>query len=89
MMKTNTLTPKEQIRVLVERMPDDMTLDQLLYKLELFIAVFTGVQQLERGEGIDHDKLFDELLKNDEEAWHRNSHRAPRGPETRKRRFGR
>jgi hypothetical protein len=66
-MRTNAMTPKENIRALVDRMPDDMTLDQLFYKLELFISVFTGVQQSERGEGIDHDTLFDKLLRDDEE----------------------
>jgi predicted transcriptional regulator len=65
LMRVNAMTPKEKIRAFVERMPDDVTMDQVFYKLELFIGVETGLQQIERGEYIDHDELFDELLKED------------------------
>jgi hypothetical protein len=61
------MTPKENIKAFVERMPDDVTMEQVFYKLELFIGVQTGLEQIERGEGIDHDELFDELLKTDAE----------------------
>ena len=36
------MTPKEKILAFVERMPDDVTLDLVFYKLELFIGVETG-----------------------------------------------
>src|SRR5438132_13747952 len=61
------MTPKEKIRAFVERMPHDVIMEQVFYKLELFVGVETGLQQLERGEGIDHDELFDELLNDDTE----------------------
>lgn len=60
------MTPKEKIKAYVERMPDDVTMEQVLYDLDLFIHIETGLAQLDRGEFIEHDDLFDELLKPDE-----------------------
>ncbi len=60
------MTPKEKIKAFVERMPDDVTMEEVYYKLELFIGVETGLEELDRGEFVDHEALFDELLKSDE-----------------------
>jgi predicted transcriptional regulator len=60
------MTPKEKINAFVERMCDDVTMEQVLYDLELFVGIETGLAQLDRGEFIEHDDLFDELLKPDE-----------------------
>jgi hypothetical protein len=61
-----TLTPKQHIRRFVELMPDDVTMDEVFYKLELFVGVFEGLQEIERGEFVENDELFDELMKEDE-----------------------
>jgi hypothetical protein len=60
------MTPKEKIKAFVERMCDDVKMEQVLYDLDLFIHVEAGLAQLDRGEFIEHDDLFDELLKPDE-----------------------
>ena len=56
------MTPKEKIKAFVERMCDDITMELVLYDLDLFIHIETGLAQLDRGEFVDHDALFDELL---------------------------
>lgn len=59
------MTPKEDALAFVQRMSDDVTIDEVIYKLELYTKVQTGLQQVNRGQFIDHDSLFDELLKDD------------------------
>ena len=49
------MTPKEKIKAFVERMPDDVTMEEVYYNLELFIGVETGLEELDRGDFVDHD----------------------------------
>src|SRR5438105_12449249 len=60
------MTAKEKVLALLERMPDDISIELLLYRLELLRGVEQALEQVERGEVIDHDKLFDRLMKDDE-----------------------
>ena len=39
-------------------MPDNVTMDEVFYKLELFIAIYTGIQNAEQGEGTEHEEFF-------------------------------
>ncbi len=57
------MTPKEKILGYVSRFEDDMTRDQILYELDLYIHVEQGMKAIEEGRVIDHDELFDKLLK--------------------------
>jgi hypothetical protein len=59
------MTPKEKVLAFVHRFDDRVTTDEVLYKLDLFIGVETGLQQVERGQVIDHDELFDRLLSDE------------------------
>jgi hypothetical protein len=61
------MTPKDKILDFAKRMPDNVTLAELLYKLELFCGVEKSLDQIRRGKYIEHDELFDRLLKEDEE----------------------
>ena len=65
------MTPKEKIQAFVARMPDAVAMDEVIYKLNLFCTVEKGLAEADRGEGIDHDKFFDELLAecDQEEKW--------------------
>lgn len=56
------MTPKEKIQEFVARMPDAVSMDQVIYKLNLFCSAETGLAEADRGEGMDHDEFFDELL---------------------------
>jgi hypothetical protein len=65
--RNDTMTPKDKILAFAKRMPDNVTLAELLYKLELFCGVEKSLGQIRRGKYIEHDELFDRLLKEDEE----------------------
>src|SRR5437764_11265279 len=85
------MTRKELILRMVERQPEDVTYDQVMYHLGVMRDIEIGMEQIERGEGIDHDTLFEELLAEDaqgpdpmvparetESAKHPEVHRAKR-----------
>jgi len=56
------MTRKELILRMVERLPDDVTYDRVMYHLDVMKAVETGIEQADRGEGMDHDEFFAQLL---------------------------
>jgi hypothetical protein len=59
------MTRKELILRMVERQPDDVSHDLVLYHLSVMKDIEIGTEQMERGEVIDHDELFAELLAED------------------------
>lgn len=60
------MTAKEKVLALLERMPDDMSMAQLRYRLDVLRAIEEGLEDIRLGRVVDHDELFDELLKDDE-----------------------
>jgi hypothetical protein len=56
---------KQLIQRMIEKLPEDVSYDRVMYHLAVMKAVETGMQEIERGEGIDHDELFDELEQED------------------------
>ena len=61
------MTPKQNVLRFVATLPDDVTYARIKYHVDVMQAIEEGIAQLERGEFIDHDKLFDELLAEDAE----------------------
>jgi hypothetical protein len=51
----------------IQRMPEDGTIDDAIYRLGLLKAVAEGIEDAEQGRGRDHDEVFDELLKDEQE----------------------
>lgn len=64
MKKTN----KQKIERLVANMPDDISWDEAVYRINLLRSVETGRAQAERGEVVDDDDVEAWLTKNDQEA---------------------
>ncbi len=56
------MTTKQKILRMVERLPDDVSYDRVIYHLHVMKGIEIGLQQAARGEGIDHDEFFDQLL---------------------------
>jgi len=65
------MTPKEKILRLLEILPEDVTYEQVLYRISVIQSIDIGLEQAARGEVIDHDELFDDLLAEYEEAQNR------------------
>lgn len=55
--------PKMAAVELIERLPNDVTWDQLLYHLEVRQGIERGLAQVEAGQVHDMDEVFDELLR--------------------------
>jgi hypothetical protein len=59
------MTRKKQIVRLVNRLDDDVSFDQVIYHLTVMRDIEVGMEQIQRGEVIDHDEVFDKLLAED------------------------
>ena len=60
-----TLSPKDEVRALLDRLPDEVTLEDIQYHLDVVVKVLEAEAQLERGEGIPHE----EVVRHFEEKW--------------------
>jgi hypothetical protein len=60
-----SLSAKEEVRALLDRLPDTVTLEDIQYHLEVYIKVLEAEASLDRGESIPHDEVFKEF----EEKW--------------------
>jgi hypothetical protein len=56
---------KDEVRALLDRLPDDVTLEDIQYHLDVVVKVLEAEAQLERGEGIPHE----EVVRYFEEKW--------------------
>ena len=54
---------KEQVLELVERLPDDFTLDEILDEIYFKAQVDAGLQELDEGKGIPHEEVKRRLSK--------------------------
>ncbi len=52
---------KELARKLVEKLPEDTTWEQFLYRVYLSANLAKSMEELDRGEGIPHEKVMQEM----------------------------
>jgi hypothetical protein len=50
------MNAKQVVIEMIERLPDDVTVTQIMAALAFREKVDKGLQQLDAGEGIDHDE---------------------------------
>ena len=60
------MTKKDKILAVVESLPDDVSYDDAIERLDLLRRIELGLAQADRGEVVDHDELMDALLSLDE-----------------------
>src|SRR5262245_50376762 len=60
------MTMKQRILASLKRLDEDATIDQAIDRLVLLKKIEIGLQQMREGRFIDHDELFDRLMKDDE-----------------------
>lgn len=65
MTTSRELTTKTKILDVIQRMPEDGTIDDAIYRLGVLKAVAEGLEDAEHGRGRDADEVFDELLNDD------------------------
>lgn len=65
-MAQTALTRKELILRMVQKLPDDVTYDRVMYHLSVMKDVEISLEQIERGEYITHEELEKQLR---EKGW--------------------
>ena len=54
---------KETVRNLLERLPDDCTLEDVLYHLYVIQAIDRGLEDAEAGRTMSHEEVAEELRR--------------------------
>jgi hypothetical protein len=54
---------KQRVRALLDRLPDDCSLEDVLYHLYVLHAVEGGREEAASGEPISHDQVAEELRR--------------------------
>lgn len=60
------MTRKERILNFLQKLPDDVSYDRVLYHVGVMRAIEAALIESDRGEGIEHEQLFRRLLKENE-----------------------
>lgn len=60
-MNSVTLSNKEIVKDLLQRLPDQISLHQIAQEIEFVAAVRQGMAELDNGEGISIDEIEKEL----------------------------
>ena len=55
------MTAKEQLRALLDRLPDDCSLDDVMYHLYVVRAIEQGISDLDAGRVVAHEQVVAEL----------------------------
>lgn len=57
------MEPKEAVRALLDRLPDDGTLEQVVYHSYVLQEIEAGLRELDDGRGIPHEQVAAELRR--------------------------
>jgi hypothetical protein len=55
------MTRKEEILRMLQKLPDDVSYDRVIYHLDVMKGIEIGLEQMERGEGTEHEEFMNEL----------------------------
>ena len=58
---TNTL--KEEVIALIRKLPEDATLDDIMYHLYVKKKILIGIKEVEQGKLIPHEKVMENAKK--------------------------
>ncbi len=67
MVTSRELTTKAKILDVIERMPEDGTIDDAIDRLNVLKAIAEGLEDAEQGRARGADEVFEELLNDDAE----------------------
>ena len=51
------MSTKEAVLALIQRLPDDVTVPDILEELQARVAIDEGLSELDAGNGIDHEEV--------------------------------
>jgi len=55
------MTQKRLVLETISQLPDEVSLDEIAERIEFLAAIQKGIDQLDRGEGIPHEKVKRQL----------------------------
>ena len=61
--KERNVTTKERVQDVLDRLPDDCTLDDVLYHLYVVQAIDRGLEDVAAGRTLSHEQVAEELKK--------------------------
>jgi hypothetical protein len=67
MTTSHDLLTKQKMLDVIQRMPEDATIDDAIYRLNFLKAVAEGLRDSEQGKGMEHEAFFQEL-ENEEKS---------------------
>jgi predicted transcriptional regulator len=56
-------TAKDEVRRLLDRLPDGASFEEIQYQVYVLDEISRGTEELERGEGLEHDEVKRRLEK--------------------------
>ena len=59
----NMNTAKDEVRKLLDHLPDDASLEDIQYQVYVLDEIRRGSEEIERGEGIDHEDVKRRLAR--------------------------
>ena len=62
-MTAKTMTAKAEVMEIVQKMPDEATLEQIVEELNVRFQIEDGLRELDAGQGIPHDEAMRRLSK--------------------------
>jgi predicted transcriptional regulator len=57
------MTVKEELRRIVDELPDDCTFEDVQYRLYVLEKIRKGLEQVDRGETVSHEEVVQRLRK--------------------------
>ena len=63
MATSHEFRSKQKILDVIQRMPEDGTIEDAIYRLNLLKAVAEGLEDAEKGREYDHDEVFDGSIR--------------------------
>jgi hypothetical protein len=61
--KVLSLPAKEQVRAMLDTLPNDCTIEDVQYGLLVLEKIRRGIEELDRGEGIPHEEVKRQMQK--------------------------
>lgn len=58
-----TTNLKEEVIDLIKKLPEDATLDDIMYHLYVKKKILLGLQDIEQGKSVPHEQVMDNIKK--------------------------
>lgn len=57
------LSTKEEVIKLIQDLPEDVTMEDIMYKLYVRAEIEDGLKELNQGKGIPHEEVMEKISK--------------------------